>query len=697
MDTKSNGLNKKLLQILLIPICAALFVGMLHFGVQSVTTVDFAGFSPRLFSGGEYESSGEMLYEMSNDFEIVASHGFDNFLYDDIEGYDLKEQGDDAEAVRTAMWNGIRENLQDLETYGITDNFGFRVRYLDWEYTSKNYDPKTLDSSIVCTSDEVEVSGRLERKDDKLYGDLINRMVNILYRMREVEKGYGEVAELLQYDDLEVEIGYTKEYVDQRTEAFGMATAQLRKNLVGAGVCALGTLALFVILCIVTGKKNEEGKVILNGLDRWPTELFLIAIPLLLFAGACMVAESLYYNRMYFYNGYTYLVYYNSGNVDLRYGLILGLAWLIALVGLSLLLCVVRKIKAGRFWKTCLCYRLVRWFATGLKEVYYGGSAIRKMVLVILGSCLLCATVISMPLVAGVLIIAATKMIRQYEEVCKGVEEIRSGNTGYRIPIEGNPKGEMQQLAAKVNEISEGFDLAVREELKNQRMKSELISNVSHDLKTPMTSIITYIDLMKKEGLDSENAPQYLQVLDEKSQRLKKLCEDLFEAAKASSGDIPVNFSRVEMVSLVNQGLGEYQDRFNQQGFQIIFRSTEEKFYVMADGQLLWRVIENLFGNLLKYAMENTRVYLDLRREIDEADGRVYVALDVKNISKYPLNIPAEELMERFKRGDESRSTEGSGLGLAIAKDLAALQKGQFDLTIDGDLFKATVMFEEVK
>ncbi|MBR6500540.1 MAG: GHKL domain-containing protein, partial [Firmicutes bacterium] len=200
------------------------------------------------------------------------------------------------------------------------------------------------------------------------------------------------------------------------------------------------------------------------------------------------------------------------------------------------------------------------------------------------------------------------------------------------------------------------------------------------------------------EGLDSENAPQYLEILDEKSQRLKKLCEDLFEAAKASSGDMPVHLSRVEMASLVNQGLGEYQDRFDEKGFQVIFQSTREKFYIMADGQLLWRVIENLFGNLLKYSMENTRIYMDLKEISDTVDNnKSYVSFEIKNISNYPLNIPAEELMERFKRGDESRSTEGSGLGLAIARDLATLQGGQFDLNIDGDLFKTTVSFEIVQ
>lgn len=321
----------------------------------------------------------------------------------------------------------------------------------------------------------------------------------------------------------------------------------------------------------------------------------------------------------------------------------------------------------------------------------------RKLVLIIVGCGLLCAAILPMPLVIVILIVLTARMMKQYEAIRDGVDQIRGGNAGYQIPVVGNPRGEMQTLASDINDISNGLELAVRKELKNQRMKSELISNVSHDLKTPMTSIISYIDLLKKEGLNSENAPQYLEILDEKSQRLKKLCEDLFEAAKASSGDMPVHLSRVEMASLVNQGLGEYQDRFDEKGFQVIFHSAKDKFYVMADGQLLWRVIENLFGNLLKYAMEHTRIYLDLWEINDEVDhNKTYVILEIKNISKYPLNIPADELMERFKRGDDSRTTEGSGLGLAIARDLTNLQGGQFDLSIDGDLFKTTVRFEIV-
>ena len=268
----------------------------------------------------------------------------------------------------------------------------------------------------------------------------------------------------------------------------------------------------------------------------------------------------------------------------------------------------------------------------------------------------------------------------------------------------------------------------MKNELKNQRMKTELISNVSHDLKTPLTSLVTYIDLLKAEGLDSPNAPEYLAVLDAKTDRLRKLTEDLFEAAKASSGAMPVNMGRVDALALVNQVIGELDDRIESSGLEFIVKADRTqgaskgagtagfaagsatgtdiggftaggagagsvqtappvKHMVSADGQLLYRVVDNLLNNVLKYALPGSRVYVD----ISEPGAGDLVLIEFKNISASPLNIDPDELMERFKRGDESRATEGSGLGLAIAKDLVKLMGGWLELSIDGDLFKASV------
>ena len=273
--------------------------------------------------------------------------------------------------------------------------------------------------------------------------------------------------------------------------------------------------------------------------------------------------------------------------------------------------------------------------------------------------------------------------MKKYCAVKEGVNQIKRGNLDYKIPV--TEAGELDRLAMSVNEISDAMNIAVMDKLKNQRMKIDLISNVSHDLRTPLTSMVSYVDLLKTEGLDSENAPMYLEIIDEKTRRLRKLTEDLFEAAKASSGNIPVDINRIEMTSIVNQAMAEMEERLSENNLDVIFTNKAESIFVMADGQLLWRVIENLLTNVSKYALPASRVYIDITEEND------MICLDVKNMSKDRLNISADELMERFKRGDESRNTEGSGLGLAIAKDLTNLMNGRFELTIDGDLFKVRV------
>nr|WP_305147810.1 HAMP domain-containing sensor histidine kinase [Clostridium sp. DFI.5.61] len=221
--------------------------------------------------------------------------------------------------------------------------------------------------------------------------------------------------------------------------------------------------------------------------------------------------------------------------------------------------------------------------------------------------------------------------------------------------------------------------------MKSERFKAELITNVSHDLKTPLTSIINYVNLLKMEEVENPKAREYIEVLDRKSQRLKKLTEDLVEASKASTGALTVNREKIGMCQLVDQALGEYEEKLEARKLTVVPSLPEGETYVYADGRHLWRVIDNLLGNCAKYAMEGTRIYLELVR------GKGQVTLSIKNISRDPLNVPPERLMERFVRGDESRTTEGSGLGLSIARSLTELQGGTFELAVDGDLFKATV------
>lgn len=274
----------------------------------------------------------------------------------------------------------------------------------------------------------------------------------------------------------------------------------------------------------------------------------------------------------------------------------------------------------------------------------------------------------------------------QRQKLLEGVEAMKTGTEETRIPTERLFR-DNRQMAEAVNELGEGLRSAVQEQMKSERMKADLITNVSHDLKTPLTSIINYVDLMKREPIHNAKAEEYLGVLDQKSQRLKQLTEDLVEASRASSGNVTLQITRIDLKELLMQTSGEFEERFASRGLRFVADYPQEPLFVKADGRRLWRIIENLYRNVEKYAMPHTRVYLDVRRDGDEA------VISMKNISEQPLNISAEELTERFTRGDESRTTEGSGLGLAIAKDLTELQNGRFEIYLDGDLFKVTVAF----
>ena len=241
-------------------------------------------------------------------------------------------------------------------------------------------------------------------------------------------------------------------------------------------------------------------------------------------------------------------------------------------------------------------------------------------------------------------------------------------------------------MKESINNIGDGLSKAVAESVKNERTKTELITNVSHDLKTPLTSIINYVGLLKTEGLKSDNAEKYLEVIDRKSIRLKNLTEDLVEASKLNAGAINFEMQQIDIVQLVNQSLGEYEEKFEEKHLTVMKTIQEEPLYVMADGRKTWRVFENLYGNIYKYAMDNTRVYVDITRQNDK------VVIFIRNISASPLNFDAKELTERFVRGDKSRTTEGSGLGLSIAKSIVEKQNGQMNIYLDGDLFKVEIM-----
>ena len=275
------------------------------------------------------------------------------------------------------------------------------------------------------------------------------------------------------------------------------------------------------------------------------------------------------------------------------------------------------------------------------------------------------------------------------ERLKKGIEEIASGSVGYQIPL-SELKGDYYEMAEKINNIGNGLQYAVEKSVKSERLKTDLITNVSHDIKTPLTSIINYVDLLKRENFEDPKVQGYLEILDAKSQRLKTLTEDVVEASKVSSGNITLECMDVNLVEMLNQTIGEFSEKMDAKQLRVVATLPEEPATVHVDGRRVWRILENIFNNAAKYAMPGTRVYADLKVEKES------VLFSLKNVSEQPLNFSSDELTERFIRGDVSRNTEGSGLGLSIAKSLTEMQKGTFELYLDGDLFKVTICFPRV-
>ena len=289
--------------------------------------------------------------------------------------------------------------------------------------------------------------------------------------------------------------------------------------------------------------------------------------------------------------------------------------------------------------------------------------------------------------VIGVLVFRSNA---ERNEILKSIERIHDGEVEHKIDT-GIFHGANKVLADGVNNIGDGIQKAVRTSMKDEQMKTDLITNVSHDIKTPLTSIISYVDLLKRLKIKEEPAKSYIDILDGKAQRLKQLTDDLVEVSKISSGNIILNKEKLNLTELLNQGIGEFSDKFRESGLEVIFERGDKPGYIYADSRRMWRVVENLLNNVCKYALRDTRVYVDVTAENDRID------VSIKNISRQQMNISPEELTERFIRGDSARSTEGSGLGLSIAQSLTRVQGGEFEIYLDGDLFKVTLSFPECK
>ena len=448
-------------------------------------------------------------------------------------------------------------------------------------------------------------------------------------------------------------------------------------------VAAIVTLTTFIYLLCAAGRKKGEAEPVVGGLHRVPFDLLSAGmLPL------AMMSAAITWNF-----GYSTLERGISFTVGLTlfYSLFLFYAMTFTL-----------RCKVHTLWSGLLVCRTYRWVKSKWLLVYHNLNFLWKSILVVSGFAVLTVLVgtfcvlvydtaiviffwIYMFIAYLALLALAICFHLQYRRIQEGINRIGAGDTQAQVDLEGL-YGDMRQQAESLNQIQASVQTAVEKQLKSERLKTELITNVSHDIKTPLTSIVNYVDLLKKQEVQDETAKEYIEVLDRQAARLKKLIEDLLEASKASTGNIAVDLMPLNETELVKQVAGEYSDRLRAKGLELVLNLPEKEIPVLADGQLLWRVFDNLLNNALKYSQQGTRVYLDLQ----ENESKVMVIL--RNISAYALHISGEDLMERFVRGDSSRHTEGSGLGLSIARSLIDLMHGNFSIAIDGDLFKAQVI-----
>ncbi len=555
--------------------------------------------------------------------------------------------------------------------------------------TKEDYEQKTITN--IKSFGKTELADRNSLLDYiRSHGDyLIFNSSDMSYEMNQMPVSLSEISSYLKEFPMSVEGNYTlaiaidpsyvasdnlQTYKRQYEEIQPISRMSVYGVILG-GILYLLTL-IYLTLAAGRGTEEEDRSISLTRFDRIRTEgaalLLLLPAWLITFAGTLM------HNRV---NG--------LGEAGVFGGVITFLLNFLFLCGY---LSLVRRIKTRTLWKNSVLYAVLkhfyrmvgRWKVTTKVMLSYGMFLLVNMLLFFFGSLGIMLLVI-FDFAAGLILL---QQARQRKQILEGIRKISEGDLNYQIPIE-KLSGDSLLLAEAVNHIGEGLSTAVEQSVKDERLKTDLITNVSHDIKTPLTSIINYVDLLKREDIPNERARNYIAILEDKSQRLKHLTDDLVEASKISSGNVKLELVRINFQELINQTNGEFSEKFEERELQLVVNMPREPVIIEADGRRLWRIIENLYGNVAKYAMPGTRVYVELT-----VVGHM-VRFHIKNISEQPLNIDAGELTERFIRGDVARSTEGSGLGLSITKTLTELQKGSFDIYLDGDLFKVTIIFPE--
>jgi signal transduction histidine kinase len=600
---------------------------------------------------------------------------------ENLEGWDIEVFGN-GDYTATGRNSIIYEYEPNIYVTDETENFGVYIADLEPYYFKDNSSQK--------------------KQLDKVLDDIVDEYDCYYY-----DTWYDYSSELIY-----VSLSYNKEAViqiDMKVAKELTANDELNNSwqlwlvdtFYGCGVpmffvSFLMAVIMTIFLCVSAGHRRDSDEIKLSHFDKIPFDILLV-VPVVLAVVFCVLLSDCYYYYIHFVETLIgsaviaavliilFPIYVNTiaaraktetllkNTVIWR---VLKLIWRAVCFICKRLVDAVRYIirNLGLMWKYILAFFLLSLFELIMYLFSWESTDFGVMFVLFV-------------IIKLVLFSFMFKALVDMNQLKKAGVQLAGGNSEYKVDTD-RMYWEFKGHGNELNCIGDGIQKAVEESLKSERMKTELITNVSHDIKTPLTSIINYVDLLEKEDIQGEKAKEYIEVLDRQSNRLKKLIEDLIEASKASTGNMIVTLETVDAGIMLGQAIGEFQDRLNARRLKVVENNRAEHTNVTADGKLLWRCLANVFSNLCKYSEENTRVYIDTE---NTADGR-RLAITVKNISKDELNITGDELMERFVRGDSSRNTEGSGLGLSIAQSLMELMDGELKIVVDGDLFKVVLL-----
>jgi signal transduction histidine kinase len=655
----------KAISFLCIPICIIAVI-LSIFAVYVKNGTDF--------NESKYYASSPFVTLYIDDLSNVC----DDLIYNNENYYNIKDGKNTIYYTNRQLYNSNVKDFKYLVIYknkAITNiEISKELNTIDSikEYIQnlQGYENVNLQNGLVnSTNDSIK----------RMSTGCLSTFTKTYYMIEDNEKNYYKTS----CTDFEIYSSYKAEF-KQNSKEIAISNMLKKVPLINDGcyiIIPMGSIIAMLMVIYLAVSIGEDKK--LNYFDKIPLEIVgFVAIII-------SVIPFIFLSDYFYSTGNDYV-----GGISI----IITVALFIYVIACVCMITFIRRLKAKSFWKTTIIGKIFYWFKDVLlKNISYSIGTTAKVILVFLliGFITFLIMLIFRGALSVILIIALYGYImyrtiiffKECSKIEKKIEEVRDGNN--QLPLDVNEfSSEFQNVATSINNISEGIETAVQERMKSERLKAELITNVSHDIKTPLTSIINYSDLLKNEKIDNEKANEYIEIIYSKSQRLKRLTEDLIEASKIQTGNVSLKKEKINVVELIRQAVGEFEDKFSKKGLNTIIDCKQNEIFIFADSRYMYRIIENLFSNISKYALENSRVYIDIDIYGDD------VNIAIKNISKDKLNISADELMQRFVRGESSRTTEGSGLGISIAQNLTTLQDGKFDLVLDGDLFKVRMSFK---